>query len=104
MTLGELRIVVIYPKHLVILNLSTLPKTGNLLRFVLDADGSFSEEENVDEVTWNSLDGIISEDEPESTAGAAWRGFTQTGEEQLEICSSRFLGWGRGIYIEALTF
>ena len=53
-TLGELRIAGICPKHFIILNeiLPALLKTGNLSPIVLDADGSFSEEEDV--VTCNS--------------------------------------------------
>lgn len=63
MVLEELRITVMYPKHLVTMLggiLPTLPKTGNLLRIVLDAEDSLPEED-VDKATWSSLDGVMSE-------------------------------------------
>lgn len=62
--LEELRITVIYPKHLITLLgeiLPTLSQTTNLTRIILDADGSFPEEGDVDEATWNSLDAVMSE-------------------------------------------
>jgi len=62
--LEELRITAIYPNHLVTTLgeiLPTLPKTGNLSRIVLDTDGSFPEEEEVDKATWSTLDVVMSE-------------------------------------------
>ena len=61
-TLEELRITVLYPKHLVaVLDeiLPTLSQTNNLSRIILDADGSLPQE-GVDEPTWNSLDAFMS--------------------------------------------
>ena len=61
--LEELRITAIHPNHLVTILgevLPTFPTTGNLSRIVLDADGSFPEEEDVDKATWNSLDAVMS--------------------------------------------
>ena len=64
MVLEELRITVVYPKHLVTVLaeiLPTLPMAGNLARIVLDADGNSPEKEDVDKSTWVSLDAIMSE-------------------------------------------
>ena len=64
MALEELRITVIYPKHLVTVLgdiLPTLPKTGKLSRIVLDADGRFPEEGDVDKAIWSNLDAVMSE-------------------------------------------
>ena len=41
--------------------LPTLPKTGNLLRIVLDTNGSLLGEEDVDKAIWSSLDTVLSE-------------------------------------------
>ncbi|KAF9783982.1 hypothetical protein BJ322DRAFT_889284 [Thelephora terrestris] len=62
--LEELRVTVIYPSQLVTVLrdvLLTLPNTTNLSRIVLDADGQYPDEEDVDMMTWGSLDVIMSE-------------------------------------------
>jgi len=62
--LKELRVTVIYPSHLVTTLgeiLATFPRTTNLSRIILDADGRFPEEGNIDKPTWNTLDATMSE-------------------------------------------
>lgn len=62
--LEELRITVLYPKHLVTILgeiFPTLSNTAKLSRIVLDVDWSAPEEEDIDKVTWRSLDKTMSE-------------------------------------------
>ena len=73
---------VIYSKHLIIILDEITPilsKTGNLSRVALDADASFSEEDS-DEVTWDGLDGVISEyaEKISATNLNRWCSFAQT--------------------------
>ena len=60
--LEELRITVIYPRHLTILAefLPTLPKTTELSRIILDAPGRFLGYD-VEKAEWISLDAAMSE-------------------------------------------
>ena len=62
--LEELRVTVLDPKHLVTILgeiLPTLANARNLSHIVLDADGRYSGEGDVDEPTWGSLDAMMSE-------------------------------------------
>ena len=60
--LEELRITVLYPKHLATIMdeiLPTLPQTTSLSRIVLDADGGLPQDGGVDRQMWRSLDAVM---------------------------------------------
>ncbi|KAF9649495.1 hypothetical protein BDM02DRAFT_3186255 [Thelephora ganbajun] len=96
--LEELRITVIYPKHLVTILgeiLPTLSKTTNLSRIILDADGSFLEGGDVDEATWNSLDVVMSEYAEKTTAKDPNRRLTLQFRIEKEGATGKHDGWAR---------
>jgi len=96
--LEELRITVIYPKHLVTTLgeiLPTLPKTTNLSRIVLDADGTFPEEGDMDESMWNALDAVMSEYAERISARHPNRRLALQFRTGMEGATGEHDGWAR---------
>ena len=96
--LEELRITVNRPKHLATVLgeiLPTLPKTGNLLRMVLDANESLSEEEDVEEATWSSLDAVMSEYAEKTSAKHPNRRLALQFRTDEERATGEHDGWAR---------
>ena len=75
--------------------LPTLGNTTNLLRIVLDAEWSILEEGDVDKVTWNNLDVIMSEYAEKISGKHRNRRLTLAFRTSEEGATGEFDGWAR---------
>jgi len=96
--LEELHITAIYPNHLITTLgeiFPTLPKTGNLSRIVLDADGSFPEAEEVDKATWSNLDVVMCEYAEKTSTKHSNRRLALEFRTSKEGATDEHDGWAR---------